>query len=273
MIKEGLPNVDLDEPLRHWRQGDFTFDAGGFLYASLAEGDEHFDAAETTEKIVDLIAVSQTCDIVRRTGGRHFVAVCPLMEVSESELSAIRKGRKPYMTVIENVPETFVADLRRVMSVHKDVVRNWERQNGFSSEAARLRFAAALERKFGQFAFPDKFQEAIKKFRDRVWSRHSKSGSEPGKVYRSLVQIRFCAEPNWTANKPRITVIAILQEKVVREIDRNTISGELDSILGKIKWNERYEWGKPKFKLGTASELTAQDIITSQRGDFDFLCY
>ena len=273
MINEGLPKVDLDEPLRNWRQGDITFDAGGFLYAGPAEGDEHFDAEETIENIVGLVAISQTCDIVRRTGGRHFVAVCPLIKVSKDELSAIRKGRKPYMTVIESVDETVVADLRRVMSVHKDVVRNWKRQNGFKSEDARLRFAAALERKFGQFAFPDEFQQAIRKFRDRVWSRHSKSRSEPGKVYRSLVQIRFRAEPNWIANKRTITVVAILRETRSREVDRNTISRELEYILGKIEWKEGYEWGTPKFKLGTGKELTAADIITSQRGDFDFLCY
>lgn len=87
LINEGLSNVDLDAPLGNWRQGDFTFDAGGFLYASPAEGDEHFDAAETTKKIVGLVAISQTCDIVQRTGGRHFVAVCPLVKVFRLLLS------------------------------------------------------------------------------------------------------------------------------------------------------------------------------------------
>lgn len=143
MINEGLPKVDLDEPLRNWRQGDITFDVGGFLYAGPAEGDEHFDAEETIENIVGLVAISQTCDIVRRTGGRHFVAVCPLIKVSKFELSAIRKGRKPYMTVIESVDETVVADLRRVISVHKDIVRNWRSDRTVSR--ARMRVFVLLQ--------------------------------------------------------------------------------------------------------------------------------
>lgn len=191
MVDKGLQIKNSDEPLKLWRQGDFALEVGGFLFAGIAEGNELFDAQEITDNVVGLIAISQTCDIVRRTGGRNYVAVCPLIKVSKQELSDIRKGKRPYLTDVENTDEDVVADLRRVMSVHKDVIQTWERHPGFTNDITRLRFAAALERKFGQFAFPDDFDQAIKGFRQRVWSRHTKPDSEPGKVYRSLVQTQY----------------------------------------------------------------------------------
>ena len=273
MNDQGIPIVDLDNPLKHWRQGDFALDVGGFLFANPAKSGRKFVAGEITENVVGLVIISQSCDIVRRTGGRDFLAVCPLVKIPEEQLSAIRKGRRPYFTDIENADENVFADLRRVMSVHKDVVQTWERQAGFKSEDGHRRFAAALERKFGQFAFPDEFDEAIKKFRERVWERHNKPYSEPGMVYRSLAEIRFRADPHWASDERAITVIAIMHERDNCEVARNVISEELDAVLDNINWPEGYKWGVPKSYLGPAKDLTAKDIMTSRRGDFDFLCY
>ncbi len=273
MISQGAPIADSNEPLKRWRQGDFTLDAGNFLYANIAEGGNLFDAEEISDGIVGLVVISQTCDIVRRTGGRYFVAVCPLIKVPEKRLPDARKGRLPYLTDVGNVDEDVFADLRRIMSVHKDLLQTWKRCPGFRDDTTRHRFATALERKFGQFAFPDDFDQAIKEFRKRVWSRHSRPESEVGRVYRSLAQIRFSAEPDWTAEKRKIRVVAVMEEAVNREVDRDVISRELDSILGKIEWPDGYEWGTPNFMLGTTRDLTAEDIISSQRGDFDFLCH
>ncbi len=273
MANHSVPSKDVDEPLKHWCQGDFALEVGGFLYAGIAEGIEPFQAEDTTEGIVGHIVISQTCDIVRCTGGRDFVAVCPLIEVNEQKLSEIRKGRRPYLTDVENTDEEVVADLSRVMSIEKDVLQTWERQSGFSNDMSRLRFAAALERKFGRFAFPDDFDEAIKKFRQRVWSRHTKPKSMPGAVYRSLDQIRFRTDPNWSAEMRKISVIAIMNDTKNREVDHKSIGSELDYILKKIQWPKGYSWAVPKLILATAMELTADDILSSQPGDFEFLCY
>lgn len=246
---------------------------GGFLFAGLANNDEAFEANEHSEGIVGLAVISQSCDIVRRSGGRHYIAVCPLIEVGVSEIAAIRSGRRPYLTDIENAGESIFADLRRIMSVDKGLASTWKRQQGFSSEAGRLRFAAALERKFGQFAFPDEFALAIKPFRDRVWSRHTKTTSEPGMVYRSLAQIRFRADPSWSGKERKITVFAIMLEEDDREVEKSQIKHELDQAIMKIQWPDGYVWAAPPYVLATARDLTAEDVITSQRGDFDFLCY
>ena len=269
--KESTRGNDED-PLTHWRQGDFVLKVGGFLYASTPQSGESYEASEDVSGICGLIAISQSCDIVRDTGGRHYVTFCPLVEVESDLVSDIERGRRPYFVHVENTEETVFVDLRRVMSVEKKLVRKWEKRTGFHSEEARTRFAAALERKFGQFAFPDEFDGAIGSFRQRVWSRHSKQNSDPGRVYRSLEQIRFRAEPNWTAEERKISIVAIMQDGETQEATRQEISKELQQEIEKIGWPAGYRWSSPRLLLGTARDLTAEDILTSRRGDFDFLC-
>ena len=262
-----------DTSLKQWRQGDFALAVGGFLFAGVPDGDDDFDAREESASVVSLVAISQTCDIVRRTGGRHYMTVCPLIRVGDQQLPEVRRGRRPYFAEVENTEETVFADLRRVMSVEKNLVGQWNRQDGFSSEQGRIRFAAALERKFGQFAFPDEFDHAIAKFRERVWSRHSKGSSQPGKVYRSLIQIRFRAVPDWSMAYREISMIAVMRKREDREATREEIHQELRRELAKISWPTGYHWGAPDLLLGTAIELSAEDIMSSQRADFDYLCY
>ncbi|MCY4565774.1 MAG: hypothetical protein OXE40_15015 [Gammaproteobacteria bacterium] len=272
MTGEGHAESD-DDSLKQWRQGDFALAVGGFLFAGLPDRDDDFDAREESEGVVGLVAISQTCDIVRRTGGRHYMTVCPLIQVGDLQLPEVRRGRRPYFAEVENTGETVFADLRRVMSVEKNLVRRWNRQDGFSSEQGRIRSAAALERKFGQFAFPDDFDRAIAKFRERVWSRHSKGQSLPGKVYRSLIQIRFRAVPDWSVANREISMIAVMWKRKDREATREEIHQELRQELAKIVWPTGYQWGDPDLLLGTAIELSAEDMMSSQRADFDYLCY
>ena len=162
-----------DASFAHWRQGDFALAVGGFLFAepvsdktSADQGDEgdasdgsvagalHFDIAESTDGVLGMVAVSQTCDIVRRTGGRHYVTVCPLIRLSEDEARDARSGRRPYYAPVDLAPDGAFADLRRIMSVHKNLLRSWDRRDGFSAESGRRRFAAALERKLGPVRLP-----------------------------------------------------------------------------------------------------------------------
>ena len=63
-----------------------------------------------------------------------------------------------------------------------------------------------------------------------------------------------------------------MKDKDDRAVDREVIGRELDGVLKKIEWPIGYEWAGPKLILGTTKDLTADDVISSQRGDFDFLC-
>lgn len=148
-------NDSIADPLADWRQGDFVCGSHGFV--CLGSDGKTVGAKTIGIDTLGYVLISQLCDIVRRTSGRDFVAVCPLIQIEEEKSKAAKKGRLPYMISVESAGAFVYADLRRVMSVEKDVLATWQRNVSFSTEKDRLKFAAALERKFGQFAFPDEF--------------------------------------------------------------------------------------------------------------------
>lgn len=269
--------ADEASSLGAWRQGDFALDVGGFVFGAqpdeedLAEdGDLKIAVRESVDQIVGAVIVSQTCDIVRVRDDLDVVAVCPLVKRSWTEQTEIAKGRRPSLAIIENSPDGSFVDLSRVMSVSKRLVQTWQRKSGFNGEQSRQRFASALERKFGRFAFPDDFNIAMSAFQKRVWSKHDKH-SDHGKVYRSIRQIRFRAAPNWSAARIEIAIIAILNEPNALEIEREKISAELKSQVAKIELPDGYRWAEPKFVLLSLSELSARELLESQQADFDFL--
>ena len=244
-----------------------------FVFLDLDENGQYVVQRTQPPDVIGLVAVSQTCDIVRQTQNRDYVAVCPLIKVTQNVSDEVKRGRLPYMFRMENTGEDIVVDLRRVMSVQKNVVRTWKRSEGFSSKYGSVQFVAALERKFGQFAFPDEFDKAISCFKKRVWSRHSKADSPPGAIYRSLAQIRIRADTDWSADNKVITFVVIMKDKLEQYVTRQSISEELGTSLEKIQWPPGYEWSSQRFLLNTARNLTAEDLILSHRGDFDFLCH
>ncbi len=66
-----------------------------------------------------------------------------------------------FFVTIENYKPNAVLDIGRVMSVYKKLQTSWEHSSGFSCESGRVKFAAALERNFGQFAFLDQVNRAL----------------------------------------------------------------------------------------------------------------
>lgn len=256
--------------LNEWGQGDYSLNVGGFAYATVARGDSEYDIEEEIEDIKGLVLISQSCDIAQFHSGRHFVTACPLVEVDERLIKECKSGMRPYFAVVESYNGKAIADLRRVMSVHKTLVKRWKRYSVFSNEKGRVNFAATLERKFGQFAFPDQFNLAIGSFRDKIRKRHDKA-STIGAIYRSLLEIRFRAIPDWEAQRRKISVIAIRDPEKSESISLNQIEDELNNSLSKIIWPEGYKWDSPHVLLGFPNDLTADLIYSSRRGDFDYL--
>lgn len=263
----------LSDPIQYWCQGDFAYNVGGFSYGSKSDRGEPYKVFLQNDDVVGLIVVSQTCDIVRRTGGRYYVTVCPLIEIDAYEIVSAEKGKRPYLAYVEHTESNVFADFRRFMSIHKDLVAQWKRVTGFTTESKKRRFAAALERKFGLFAFPDEFNAAIDEFRRRVWTRHDKTGSPFGAAYRSLREIRFLSSPSWDAEQREITVFAIINPATEELISRDTIAELLERSLETVEWPEGFRWSNQRFVVCFPDEINVSDYITSIPGDFDFLCY
>ncbi len=169
MAEEGCQQAEIEAALSKWRQGDFVLMDCGFLAAIESNGAEGVEAG--IDKAVNgLAVVSQTCDIVRLQSDRPFVNMCPLVERNQHVARDVARGRKPNLFEIEGAPENLFADISRMMSIKKEILANWPRRDGFMSDQGRKRFGAALERKFGRFAFPDAFDLAPP-FRSEVQHR------------------------------------------------------------------------------------------------------
>lgn len=271
MAEDQDQRSDLELALSAWRQGDFALVDYGFLAAVESDGGEPFEPGLQGD-VVGLAVASQTCDIVRLQEDRSFVIACPLIRRSEQVDQDVAAGKKPNLFRIEGAEEGVFADISRMMSVEKKLLASWERCDGFTTDTKRAEFGAALERKFGRFAFPDKFDFAVSKFRRRVDKRHKQDASPVGKIYRSLEQIRFAANPSWEDRPTSITLVAILNPDDEREAEIAEIRQELISEITKIVLPEGMSWSEERLWLGTTADLTAKVYLLSQRADFDYLC-
>ncbi len=262
----------LAERLAKWRQGDYALDVGGFLFADVSEAEGRFDAHEADEDVQGLVVVSQTCDVIRLTPDKRFVAVSPLIRLDAKFWKEIGVGRFPSLTLLEHPPgDGIFVDLARIMSVSKPLLASWSRREGFTTLERAIRFAGAIERKMGRFAFPDAFDAAMKGFQNRVRSRHNKSDSDVGKVYRSINQLRFSASPHWEADSVEVTMIAVVHPPKGRLASDQQIASELDTQCKAVEWPPQFNWAKPAFVLATADDLRGSDILNSQLADFEYL--
>jgi hypothetical protein len=254
-----------------WEQGDYALGVGGFLFAEPpSDGDTEYTASSDDTKVVGLVVISQTCDIVH---GSQFVAVCPLIECDEKDLADLRRGTRPSFAQLQHRPGDHVyVDLSRVMSIDKNLLTNWHRIKGFTDERARTTFAYALERKFGRFAFPDEIVKALSRLRSRIIEKHDKD-SDAGKVYRSIVEVRVRVAPDWNASERKIGLIVMVRDKGDRECEFETIEKELRAESEKIRWPKGYSWDPdfPRCHIGTADSITARQLDESKALDLHYL--
>lgn len=186
------------DPVAAWRQGDVALEIDWFvLIVATDDGTADHDVVE--DAVDGLVALTQTCDIVRPADKRPYVEFAPLVEVDADRYADIARGASPAYALVPALSNRrLVADLDRVMTVHKDVVRTWTRTPGWTTDGEVRDFAKALARKRARFAFPDDFVALVSKLQDRVRRKHGRA-SEEGEALRALDEIRVLATPSWDA--------------------------------------------------------------------------
>jgi len=272
MVADTGEDEALTQALGRWRQGDYSLAVTDFVFVDrLVDDGPQVDAR--VEAVPGLVVVTQTCDIVNAAPGKGYVVVCPLKELTDQALEDVRKGRSPAGAMLEHPPRPdVVVDLGRMMSVHKSVLARMERRAGFSTDEGRARFAEALERKHGRFAFPDRFNDdVLAKLRKRIVEAHGKATSENGKAYRSIQTARVSAAPHWEAPDIEVTFHFILVQENEREAKREQIAKTLDDHLGKIAWPSGIRPATPLYMMTTMEEMTAAQWTGSQPIDWDFI--
>lgn len=230
----------------------------------------------SVDDVVGCVLVTQTCDIANDAPGKEYVTICPLVRIAPQNLEYIRTGRTPGAALLENPPEPdVVVDLGRMTSLHKSILNDMPRVQGFSTDAGRMKFAQALERKFGRFAFPDAFNDRIlAKIRERILSAHSKENSDKGKAYRSIKTARVAALPGWEATgKKEVVFYFVLEHEGIREASKLEISEVLKDHMDKLVWPDGFSPASPPYFIYTTDEMTASEWLASQPIDWDFISY
>jgi hypothetical protein len=262
-----------EDSYKLWQQGDYALGVGPLVFAEPTVNPAAEDAYDLTpydHKVVGMVLVSQTCDIVN---GNDFVVVCPLVECDQQDLTEIRRGTKPSFAELQLSPAPQMrADLSKLMTISKSLLRTWDRCPGFNDESERDRFGYALERKFGRFAFPNEIVAALAGLRSRILEKYKKD-SEAGKVYRSVVEIRVRAAPSWDAKERLMGLVVVIEDLPDRECSFETIEREIRAECDKIKWPKGTSWDPewPRFRIGTTRDLTMRDHDESKALDLHYL--
>ena len=276
----------IDEALRAWRQGDVCLDAGlEFLHladlsrphssASLQVADALEDSSGATragptpilDEVRGMVMLSQTCDVVRGCRERPFVEIAPLMRMSEQDVEAVRRLKRPaFAHVSATAADCLVADLDRTMTVEKALVAGWTRIPGWETDAELRDFALALARKRSRFAFPDDFVSAAQPLQRNLVDKHDKMTDE-GSHLRALREIRVRAAPSWDGD------LVQLSWWFVKDWDPVGVSADWPKFLD--QWLARFDQSG-RFRLDSLiacrlEDMTARDYVESDRLDLDRL--
>ncbi|MBW4674412.1 MAG: hypothetical protein KME52_10440 [Desmonostoc geniculatum HA4340-LM1] len=91
----------------------------------------------------------------------------------EQFLDEVQKGRRTQFVYIPGVAKLYlIADLDCVMTVEKAVIGEWERVPGCQNDQQIRTLGQALARKRVRFAFPDDFNQFVRKLQQRIQDKH-----------------------------------------------------------------------------------------------------
>jgi len=252
------------------------------------------------------VILTQTCDLVPRAGrDRPFVALAPLVRLPDNEGALAKRGRMPrYAPVPAFNDGAYFADLDRITTIEVGLLLLLDREPGLSNDAQRASFARAVARKFDRHAFPDDLQRSLSRWRDHVVTKHSRASSPEGSLYRSAIDVRVSASPEWDADRIDVLIAVLFppgflpptdpeSEPDVGDVERihklssaelaaRLTTGGIDvntSVLVcerlSVLWSERCEpVGRittVDFKLIGTDDMTVDAYLQSTSFDLEFL--
>lgn len=275
---------ETDECLHAWRQGDVALDLGQFTFladakrpltrATAAAG----AVAEASSGLAPVlephpygfVVLTQTCDIQRSGGVRPFIEMAPLVQVTDEGVfrEAVR-GTRPQLAPVPWAHERAFADLTRVVTLEKAALLHVKNTRRWSDPQEVRKFAQAVARRYGRFAFPDDLSTALTKLTTRLKAKTIRNTDE-GAALDELEEIRVTAVPSWEAAEIEVFLHFLLparDDKSALDEDEwaNVIEGWLERCepCGVIKTVD----GARQFM----DELTAREYLDSDKLDLDHL--
>lgn len=268
--------------MKTWRQGDLLFGADlpfvTFAHRHLpmtevsksTVADDHAESmvVDVLSDEVGYVITSQSCDLVRSCSDRPYVEIAPLIPVDSATILLVQRGKVERYACHPLLGDRgLVVDLDRVMVVEKPVLADLDpdlRQAGLSSDDERRRFAGALARKRGRFAFPDDFVTAVRRLRDHIISKHAKN-SPLGGFLANVAEIRmFC--PDWRADEPQVTMLFLFEEEHQIPADAKKHADDLAARFIPTGAFKKLKVQVAAFETMSAARYRASDLL-----ELDFL--
>jgi hypothetical protein len=274
--------AEVDSGLVGWRQGDVAVSGaigwmGDVSRPLTPECSQAAEAITGSQQVAvwaatsdGLVVVTQTCDIVRTSGERPFIAASPLIRLPEPVATEARRGMRPRFVNVPGAGEDAFADLDLVLSMEKSVLAACERIPGCTTDDERRRFARQVGRKFSRVAFPDELAVSLRRMVDRVRQKHEKASVE-GRALAALSEIRVTGTPSWSA--VAIDVFLTFAARSRADAEAICAEGEWDSLVD--GWLALCEPSGPILSVDGAmvplEELTALEYLDSDQLDLDHL--
>jgi hypothetical protein len=217
------------------------------------------------------VIVSQTCDLVRSCAERPFAEVCPLVKLLDEEIDFVVRGRRIQFATLPGLnDQSLAADLDRIMTVEKALLVHHDdrRRSGISTDFDARSFADALSRKRSRAALPTAFVHAAGQMRDRVVRNHKKNTAE-GRFLRSVLEIRVCPRPNWSASEIEVEFYFIFRNQTGIPDGADHL---VDALLSRITTSSDWFVAASGRAVGLDA-LSAATYLDSYHLDLDHLSY
>lgn len=189
-----------------WRQGDiFDYpqlcvidDAGGIQWHPTPNG---------------AALISQTCDAVIKE--RPSVQLAPVVLLEGASARDARAGKRPRFAQVPGLEGQFFVDLDCVATISKLQLVGVQRRAGVISDDQIRRFAGAVARKFGRFAFPDSVVGALQPLKKLIESKAPKEASPFGMALNDVAELRVASSSGWQHPPYEVVLIFVLEPGVI----------------------------------------------------------
>lgn len=276
-------NALINAAVEQWRQGDFFLSDDLFfihladlacpltpeateMAAERIETGENLEVEGVASTVCGYIVITQTCDIVRDCVARSHIQLSPLVAVEATTLKETRLLRRPALAFVPGAADkNLVADLDRMITVEKSILRGQTRVIGCHNDSEHRAFADALARHRTRPAFPDDFNKCMRPVRDHLKKIHRNNDAE-GLLIQSIGEIRVSASPNWDVGQVEVFVWFILLDQVAAP--SSDISQYIDKWLALFETSQKYSLEAIVCSL---AEIKASEYVCSDRLDLDQL--
>lgn len=187
-----------------WRQGD-VFDLDG-IWTTGPGGDP-----TRQETPLGVAVISQSCDAAQ--SDRDLIHVVPVVLLDGVRATEAASGKRISYAALPELSESHFADLETVVTMPKSTLATGTRRAGVQNTREVRRFAGAVSRKYGRFAFPDEVVHTLDPLREVLRSKARKEQTPLGRVLAGVYGIRVEASlPGGWESPPYDLVLIVIFE-------------------------------------------------------------